>query len=63
MATPYLDELEFDEQEEEEEPIMLVQRPGVCRVCGCTPSRPCVDANGNGCHWVTPTLCSGCVEP
>lgn len=34
-------------------------RPGVCRVCGCTDSTPCVEENGMTCVWVDAnhTLC------
>lgn len=41
---------------------------GVCRVCGCTDTSPCVEsaAQINGsiitepCWWVEPDLCSSC---
>jgi hypothetical protein len=32
---------------------------GVCRVCGCTDKKPCLDEYGP-CSWVTPNLCSAC---
>jgi len=51
---------------------------GVCRVCGCTDSRPCVVnagelvdvADGSEtlqdgdtvCSWIEPDLCSACVK-
>jgi hypothetical protein len=32
-----------------------------CRVCGCYAGHPCVDdGSGKPCHFVHPTLCSGC---
>jgi len=33
-----------------------------CRLCGCTPLRACVDAAGQPCSWITPDLCSACLE-
>ena len=37
------------------------KKVGVCRVCGCTDSTPCVDpATGETCSWVEPDLCSAC---
>lgn len=35
---------------------------GVCRICGCTETTPCIDDNGDSCSWVKPNLCSACVE-
>ena len=37
--------------------------PGLCRVCGCQESLPCVVA-GEPCGWVdqSRTLCSNCAE-
>lgn len=34
-------------------------RAGVCRVCGCTDSTPCVEENGMTCVWIDAdhTLC------
>jgi hypothetical protein len=31
-----------------------------CRVCGCTEDQPCVNLEGQGCHWVAEDLCSAC---
>ncbi|MEN6607793.1 MAG: hypothetical protein ABFD60_11155 [Bryobacteraceae bacterium] len=31
-----------------------------CRVCGCTEDEPCVNLEGQGCHWVAEDLCSAC---
>lgn len=36
-----------------------------CRICGCTETQACVDADGNGCRWVRDLagpgpLCSSC---
>jgi hypothetical protein len=33
---------------------------GVCRLCGCTDSTPCL-VNGEPCAWVLDDLCSACV--
>lgn len=35
-------------------------QPGICRVCGCTDHRACLDAKSLSCHWVEPDLCSAC---
>ncbi len=32
----------------------------VCRVCGCTEFSPCLDENGEPCHWAEDDLCSAC---
>jgi hypothetical protein len=40
----------------------LVYCPGVCRECGCTEERACVDDAGASCFWVEPDLCSACAE-
>jgi hypothetical protein len=31
-----------------------------CQHCGCTNETPCIDSTGEPCHWVGPSLCSGC---
>ena len=31
---------------------------GFCRVCGCTEEHACA----GGCYWITPDLCSACVD-
>lgn len=32
-----------------------------CLVCGCTDLRACWDEEAqDGCHWVTPNICSVC---
>ena len=31
-----------------------------CRVCGCTNSSPCMEADGFPCCWVERDLCSAC---
>jgi len=39
--------------------------PGVCWVCGCTETRPCVDgAMGEPCVWANDnrTICSSCAD-
>lgn len=33
---------------------------GVCRVCGCTDAKACLDVVGEPCHWLEPDLCSEC---
>jgi hypothetical protein len=38
----------------------LVYMPGVCRECGCTDERACVDPALGACSWVEPDLCSFC---
>ncbi len=35
--------------------------PQICRDCGCTFSRACIDVTGQPCHWVEPDRCSACV--
>ena len=35
---------------------------GVCENCGCTDESPCYDAEFTPCHWITPTLCSACLD-
>jgi hypothetical protein len=37
---------------------------GVCRVCGCTDDdcSQCVEKTGEPCSWVSPGLCSACVD-
>ena len=37
---------------------------GVCWICDCTESAPCMDAWGHTCAWIdrTRTLCSNCAE-
>lgn len=39
--------------------------PGVCRVCGCTETTPCVNDYGETCAWADAerTLCSACFAP
>lgn len=37
------------------------ESPGVCRVCGCTDDKACLDENGEPCWWVQEDLCSHCV--
>jgi len=32
----------------------------ICRICGCTYEKPCIDENGNSCYWVEEDLCSSC---
>lgn len=36
---------------------------GVCRVCGCTEARGCIDEQGESCEWAdaTRTICTRCV--
>lgn len=35
---------------------------GICKVCGCTWNRPCIDEVHGACYWmdVDRTLCSHC---
>lgn len=44
----------------------LPPQTGVCRFCGCTERRACVDANGDSCSWIDAdrTVCSAarCLE-
>jgi hypothetical protein len=34
--------------------------PGICRECGCSDMRACVDPVLGACSWVEPDLCSHC---
>jgi hypothetical protein len=40
--------------------ITILEKPGRCRLCGCTYTRPCA----SGCAWANrrQTLCSACVK-
>jgi hypothetical protein len=62
MATPAFGfDDPFDEEEDYEDvPIVLGRR---CNICGCTTEDACLGHDGEPCHWVTPTLCSACMEP
>ena len=37
----------------------LIDKPMVCRVCGCTDDNACLPPGGP-CHWVGNDLCSAC---
>lgn len=41
-----------------------VTEAGACRVCGCTDDdcSQCVEKTGEPCSWVSPGLCSACVD-
>lgn len=41
-------------------PHFFKTRRGICRECGCTDDRACVDPEGRPCFWVEDTLCSSC---
>jgi hypothetical protein len=43
--------------------IVITERPGVCRWCGCTERNACDDGLAGGCSWANraATLCSACV--
>jgi hypothetical protein len=42
-------------------PAPLPSRLGrVCRVCGCSERYACVEADGMGCSWAEPDLCTVC---
>lgn len=42
----------------------LTDAPDACRVCGCTEDdcSQCVEKTGEPCSWVSPGLCSACVD-
>lgn len=61
------DPFDEDEEDEDDEGEGLIALPGpaggpVCRMCGCTDNNACIGRDGEPCHWVTPTLCSVCLE-
>ncbi len=68
MTMPAFDPFDEEDRDEEDEPILVDEafRPAAracfCRVCGCTENDGCIGADGLPCHWVTPTLCSACLE-
>ena len=39
---------------------VLCEECRTCRCCGCIDAFACSSADGTGCHWVEPDLCSGC---
>lgn len=39
-----------------------LERPSICRECGCTECDACADGFGDGCHWVDADLCSSCAR-
>ena len=42
---------------------VLCEECRACRACGCTGDFTlCSTADGDGCHWVEPDLCSACAE-
>jgi hypothetical protein len=45
-----------------DETIRVAMQPRLCAHCGCTEGDACIGADGLPCHWVTPTLCSACLE-
>lgn len=63
MATPVLEpELWDGDYDDPPRPPSSASEPE-CRICGCSEDEPCLGADGLPCHWVTPTLCSACLEP
>lgn len=61
MTMPAFDP--FDDQEEDEDDAFApTSLESACAYCRCTETAPCIGANGLPCHWVTPTLCSACLE-
>jgi hypothetical protein len=65
MAMPAFDP--FDEEDDDDvllvdEAIRVMPEARVCSHCGCTDDDPCEGRDGLPCHWVTPTLCSACME-
>jgi aspartate/methionine/tyrosine aminotransferase len=45
-----------------EEEIMAEVLVRTCRVCGCTESNACVNADGETCDWIEEDLCSACAN-
>jgi hypothetical protein len=67
MAMPAFDPFDDDEQDDGDvllvdEIIRLRAEGRVCSHCGCTDEDACIGSDGLPCHWVTPTLCSACLE-
>ncbi len=67
MVMPAFDP--FNDDEEEEDDVLTVDEiirvrtdAAVCSLCGCSEEDPCIGQDGLPCHWVTPTLCSVCME-